>query len=157
MAKPSERLGRATYRLYPKVVRNDGRLVADTPPTGRIEDMAGRRHCTVVSYRRSGEPVATPVWFGLGEGRLVFRSLAEGVKLKRIARNPDVLIAPCTTRGKPVGPPWRGRARILPDGPESAEAERLIQAGFGAGRRIYKRAIKEAPAVYVEVVPCTDE
>ena len=157
MAKLSERLGHATYWLYPKIVRNDGRRMASTTPTGRIEDLAGHKHCAVVSYRRSGEPVATPVWFGLGEGRLYFRSLAEGVKLKRIARNPEVLVAPCTTRGKPVAPPWRGRARILSADAESAEAERMIQANFGAGRRVYKRAIEEAPAVYVEVVPCTDE
>jgi PPOX class probable F420-dependent enzyme len=79
-----------------------------------------------------------------------------GVKLKRIARNPVVLVAPCTKRGRAVAPPWRGRARILSE-EESAEAERRIQANFGAGRRIYKRAIEGAPAVYVEVVPCTDE
>src|SRR5256885_752956 len=65
MSTLSTRFGRSSNRLYPHVVRRAGSLVAHAPPTGGLEELAGRRYCTVVTYRRSGEPIATPVWFGV--------------------------------------------------------------------------------------------
>jgi PPOX class probable F420-dependent enzyme len=152
MPRLSERFGHLTNRLYPHVTRHEGDALASAPATGGLELLSGRSYCTVVTYRRSGEPVATPVWFGVGDGRLYFRSLAGAAKLRRIANNPSVLVAPCTLRGKPVGPPFAGCARILPEA-EAPEAERRIQANYGAGRRAYERAIRDADASYVEIVP----
>jgi PPOX class probable F420-dependent enzyme len=93
------------------------------------------------------------VWFGIVGGRLYFRSLADAVKLRRIARDERVLVAPCSARGRPTGPPFEGRARILDDEAEAADAERAIQSNYGTVRRAYERAIRDAPARYVEVVP----
>ena len=76
----------------------------------------GRRYCTVVSFRRDGAPVATPVWFGAATtARCYFRSLAESYKIRRIRANPRVLVAPCTRRGRPTGSPLR-RRRTNPRG-----------------------------------------
>ena len=58
----------------------------------------------------------------------------------------------CMARGRPLAPPFAGRARIL-SGAEAEAAERWIQANYGAGRRAYERAIRDADARYVEVVP----
>ena len=146
----SERIAAATYRIYPRVTVQCGEALAAEAPRGSLEDLVGEGHCTIVSFRRSGDPVATPVWFGLAGDRLVFRSLASGAKLKRIRRNDRVLVAPCTRRGSPTGPPFIGRARIL-GREEALEAERIIQGNFGLGRRLYKQAIRDAPAEYVEV------
>ncbi len=86
---------------------------------------------------RSGEPVATPMWFGLHNGRAYVRSLADAGKVKRLRRDPHVRVAPCTVRGKPTGPVAEGRGRILSDG-ESALAERALDAHYGWRRRIYE-------------------
>jgi PPOX class probable F420-dependent enzyme len=153
MARVTERLGEGLNRLYPRLMRQDGAAVATTPPEAGLDRFRGRKYCTVVSYRRNGSPVATPVWFGIAGGRLYFRSLADAVKLRRIARDERVLVAPCTARGRQAGPPFEGRARILDDEAEVAEAEQAIQSNYGAGRRAYERAIRDAPARYVEVVP----
>jgi uncharacterized protein len=121
--------------------------------TNGFDHLAGK-HCLVVSFRRSGEPVPTPVWFGRRDGRVYFRSEERVGKVKRIRANPRVLVAPCDSRGKPVGSAAEGRARILPANEEGA-AEAAIQANFGVGRRMYEGVAMSAgpPGVYVEVEP----
>jgi len=148
----SDRFGQATNRLYPHVVHRAGAELSAVPATGGLSLLEGRRYCTIVTFRQSGEPIATPVWFGLGERRLYFRSLAGAAKLRRVARDSKVLVAPCTARGRPLGPPFAGRARIL-SATEATEAEHRIQANYGAVRRVYERAIRDADARYVEVTP----
>ena len=74
--------------------------------------------------------------------------------MKRIRANPRVLVAPCDSRGKPLGPAAEGRARIIPPEEEQG-AERAIQANFGVGRKLYEGvAMSVGPeGVYIEVVP----
>ena len=76
-----------------------------------FEHLRGHKYCLLVTYKRSGEPVPTPVWFGLGDGELYVRSEADVAKVKRIRNDSRVRVAPCTVRGKPLGPPAEGRAR----------------------------------------------
>ena len=108
----------------------------------------------MVTFRRSGEAVPTPVWAGLADGRLYFRSEKRVGKIKRIRANPRVLVAPCDSRGKPLGEAVEGRARILPPS-EEPTAEAAIQSNFGLGRRMYEGvAMNLGPeGVYVEVTP----
>jgi PPOX class probable F420-dependent enzyme len=44
----------------------------------------------LVTFRRSGEPVPTPVWFGLHEGRVYVESLADAGKVKRLRHDQRV-------------------------------------------------------------------
>jgi PPOX class probable F420-dependent enzyme len=152
----SRRFAAFTYWLYPRVTKPAGRQLAATTAVGNLADFAESRHCTVVSFRRSGEPVATPVWFGCTDGRLYFRTLAVGHKVARIRTNPEVLVAPCTARGRPTGPPMRATARILNDIEALSVAEPSIQANFGNGRRVYKHAVRDAEALYVELTPVSE-
>ena len=65
-----------------------------------------------------------------------------------------MLVAPCDSRGRPLGEAVEGKARILPAGEES-RAESAIQSNFGLGRRMYEGvAMNLGPeGVYVEVTP----
>ena len=74
-----------------------------------IRALAGHKYCLLVTYKRSGEGVRTPVWFGLGDGKLYVRSEADVAKVKRIRNDQRVRVAPCTVRGKPLGLPAEGR------------------------------------------------
>jgi hypothetical protein len=65
----SERFGRATNALYPHLVRRAGEELATVAPRGGVHLLAGHTHLTIVSYRRSERAVATPVWFGVANGR----------------------------------------------------------------------------------------
>ncbi len=119
-----------------------------------FQELAKHKHCLVVSYRRSGEGVPTPVWAGVEGDTIYFRSEARAAKIRRIRANPRVVVAPCTMRGKPRGPGVAGNARILPP-EEEARAEAAIQARFGVGRRLYESVVMNVgPAgTYVEVTP----
>jgi uncharacterized protein len=119
-----------------------------------FEEFRGHKHCLVVTYRRSGEPVPTPVWFGVADAKLYFRSEERVGKIKRIRNNGRVLVSPCDSRGKPKGPGVEAQARILPPR-EEGRAETAIQSNFGLGRRMYEAvAMNLGPeGVYVEVMP----
>jgi hypothetical protein len=125
--------------------------VAEQPPTGSIEAFRGRKYCVLVTYKKDGVAVPSPLWFGIGDGKLYAHTA--GAKVKRIERNPDVLVAPSTFRGKAVAAPIAGTARVVPAA-DADDAERWIQANYGPSRRVYYRLFGHADAgVYIEVTP----
>src|SRR3954471_5336320 len=117
-----------------------------------VARVAGEEYCLLTSYRSSGAAVGTPVWFGVADGSVYLRSEAGDAKVRRIRRNPDVLVAPCTARGRPTGPSMRGHARILSASGDIDRAERALRANYGLVRRLY--GVLRAPwldAAYIEV------
>lgn len=121
--------------------------------------LRGHKYCLLSTFRKTGEAVPTPVWFGLADGKVYIRSEAAVGKVKRIRREPRVHIAPCTFRGKPLGPSIEGRARILePD--ESEHAERAITANYGLQRRLYEGTVSRflySELLYIEIAPETGQ
>lgn len=132
-----------------------GALAGEKRTVLGFDHLQGHKYCLLVTYKRSGEPVPTPVWFGLAEGKLYVRSDASAAKVKRIRNDPRSRLAPCTSRGKPLGPPAEGRARVLDQQSESGLAEAALQANYGLGRRIYEGAGEALgnKTVYLEVEP----
>jgi uncharacterized protein len=151
----SKRLG-LQNRFYDRIRSRDAHRAADRPEArGSFDSLRGHKYGLVVTFKRDGTPVPTPVWFGLdGEGRLYFRTGAEVAKVRRLRAEPRVLVAPCTVRGKPLGPSVEGRARML-GAAEKEHAEAAIQSNYGLGRRLYEGAADAVGAdeAYVEVVP----
>ncbi len=72
----------------------------------------------LTTFRRNGQGVATPVGIRLAARYAYFTTWSTTGKVKRLARDPRVLLAPCTRRGRPIGPTVKGIARRL----ESDEA-----------------------------------
>ena len=147
-----ERLARASDRFYDRMRSSKAVDVAHEAPTGSLADLQGRKYCVVVTYRRDGEPMPSPVWFGTGNGKLYFQSGATSAKVKRIGRNPQVRVAAASARGRPLAAPFVGTARVLP-ADEVAEAERWLAANYGVGRRLYSRLVEGVENAYVEVTP----
>jgi PPOX class probable F420-dependent enzyme len=147
-----ERMAKASDKFYDRMRSGDSASVADAEPTGSIDNLKGHKYCVLVSYRKNGQPMPSPLWFGVAGGKLYFNTSADGFKVKRIRNNPEVRVAPCTTRGKPVGPPFVGRARLVPDS-EVPAAERAVQSNYGFGRRMYTALGNSVDTVYVEVTP----
>lgn len=146
-------------RFYDRIRHPAARAVATEAATASgFEHLRGHKYCVLVSYKRSGEAVPTPVWFGLDGGKLYTRSEADAAKLRRIARNPGVRVAPCTARGKPVGPAAEGQARILTSLSECEGAEAALQANYGLGRKLYERTggALGVETVYLEVIPVAE-
>jgi len=69
---------------------------------------------SLTSFRKTGVPVSTPVWFAEEDDRLYVMTRSDSGKYKRIHNNPRVRIAPCTIRGKVTGPEFAATARVLP-------------------------------------------
>ena len=79
----------------------------------------------LTTYKRDGTAVATPVSVAFDGERAFFRSYDKAWKTRRLRRNPAVLAAPATLRGKPTGPAIRAHATLLDGEPACAAARAL--------------------------------
>lgn len=77
--------------------------------------MSGQKYLSLTTFRKSGAPVPTPVWFAENGGKLYVMTRSDSGKYKRLRNNPQVRIAPCTIRGKVTGPDFPATARVLPE------------------------------------------
>jgi len=77
-------------------------------------EIKGQKYTALATFRKNGTPVRTPVWFGEKDDKLYVMTRSDSGKYKRIKNNPQVRIAPCTMRGKIIGPECGATARILP-------------------------------------------
>ena len=91
------------------------------------------KYVSLVSFKRGGMPVATPLWFVVDGDRLLAMTDAHSAKVKRIRRNPEVSVAPCKASGRLTGEPVPARAEILPVG-EVAPAQRLMARKYRVDR-----------------------
>jgi uncharacterized protein len=101
----------------------------------KLAQFLNQNYLNLESYRRSGTPVATPMWFAERGGTLYVYSLADAGKVKRIRNNARVRIVPSDIRGRPKGEWVEARARIL-DEPGAALGHRLLNEKYGLMKRI---------------------
>lgn len=96
----------------------------------------------------------TPMWFGLHDGRVHVRSLADAGKVKRLRNDPHVRLAPCSIRGRPTGLFAEGVGRILPV-EETGIAEAALDRHYGMRRRLYEGLGSQlgVQTVYIELTP----
>jgi PPOX class probable F420-dependent enzyme len=117
--------------FYEWMRHKDAWSVADAEPTTGFTSLAGHKYAVLITYRKDGRGVPSPVWFGRDERDRVYFDTEEAAgKVKRIRNHPEVRLAPCNLRGKPLGPPAVGIARVL-DPAESEYAEHIIAANYG--------------------------
>lgn len=79
----------------------------------------------LVTYKRDGTPVRTPVLSTPRDGKLLVRTHHTAGKLKRLRHNVLVEVVPCDHRGRPLGAGEHGTARILPEVENAACLELL--------------------------------
>jgi hypothetical protein len=82
------------------------------------------------SFRKDGSAVGVPVWAAEQSGRLFVWTEADSFKVKRVRRNPEVTIQPCTHGGDPRGVAVRGRAELLDDA-GTAHVRELLARKYG--------------------------
>lgn len=125
-------------------------------------ELRGANYMSLTTFRKSGDPVATPVWFAENDGILYLFTFPGAGKLKRIRHTPGVTVAPCTLNGKVTGPTIEARARLLTDEQAKAHADQTLARKYGLTWRIYNtatgtlRALQRKPKserVYVAIEP----
>ncbi|MEH3052422.1 MAG: PPOX class F420-dependent oxidoreductase [Patulibacter minatonensis] len=131
-------------------------LTMPVQPDANFDALRGGAHALLVTYKRSGDGVPTPVWFALDDDgrRLYVWTELNAYKAKRLRRNPDALLAPCDPRGAPLGPPIAATGRILETRGERAHAAAVIGSRWNAGQRLFERIARPLmPTHYLEFVP----
>ena len=101
----------------------------------RLTQFANRKYLNLETYRKTGKPVATPVWFAEENGTFYIYSLAHAGKVQRIRKYPRVKIVPCDVRGSPAGEWVEAKARIL-DERGAALGHQLLNKKYGWMKRI---------------------
>lgn len=149
----AHRISRGQNRLLDRF-RHQAAAVRVPATADSFDALIGEEFALLVTFRRSGEPVPTPVWFGLHDGRLYVETLADAGKVKRLRHDRRVRVAPCTARGKPKGPFADGIGRIL-GAAEEANAESALDRHYGLRRRLYVRLGTRlgVRSVYLELAP----
>jgi PPOX class probable F420-dependent enzyme len=82
-------------------------------PVNSARGLRSSRTALLTTYRRDGRPVLTPVSIALAGGRAYFVTAVDSGKAKRVAHCEEVVLAPCTTSGRPLGPGVAGRSRLV--------------------------------------------
>src|SRR6202166_2150220 len=93
----------------------------------------GQKYISLTSFRKNGETVATPVWFGEDGDKLYVMTRSDLGKTKRIRNNAQVRVAPCSVRGKVTGPQFAATARILSP-QEHPQARQAIRRKYWMAR-----------------------
>lgn len=86
--------------------------MSPSPPSNWISVLSGNGYVSLETYRRNGQPVATPVWFTIDHNNKVIYVITrtQTGKIKRLRNNSNVRIVPCGMRGQPKGEWLNGRA-----------------------------------------------
>lgn len=84
-----------------------------------------QQYANLITFRKSGEAVKTPVWFAERGDKLYVMTVQDTGKVKRIRNNGRVLIGPADRMGTPLGPTVEARARLLAPGEERVAKEAL--------------------------------
>ena len=100
-----------------------------TQTTRSMLTTPGKGHTTILtSFRRNGMGVGSPVGTVASQGKLYFMTAANTWKVKRLASNPRVTIAPGTFKGEALSPAIEGTACRL-TGSELKRARDLLRVG----------------------------
>jgi PPOX class probable F420-dependent enzyme len=86
------------------------------------------RYVSLVTFRKDGREVATPVWFVAFGGKLYCYTNRDMGKVKRIRATKRVRVAASDARGKPLGAYREGAGRVVAE----PDLERRVYAELGA-------------------------
>jgi uncharacterized protein len=141
----------------PSTVRSVARM-SEVETVADLTTLAGAKYVLLTTFRRDGTPVPTPVWHVVVDG-VSYVSTGENVgKVKRIRRGPDVTISACTFRGRPTGPTFAARARIL-SAAESRWTAESIRRRFPSGHLVHavERVLRREGLVGIAIEAASGE
>ncbi|MFQ5477393.1 MAG: PPOX class F420-dependent oxidoreductase [Candidatus Binatia bacterium] len=91
----------------------------------------GENYLNLVTFKRDGSGVETPVWFANIGGLLYVFTAGDAYKVKRLRRDSRVRVAPCSMSGRVTGPWLPGSARLVDETACEAEAYVALGAKYG--------------------------
>ena len=113
--------------------------------------LRGYSFMNLTTFRKSGTPVVTRVWFADEGGRLYITTASKCGKVKRLHHTSRVRVEPCSALGASRGPEVEAMARALPP-EEHAHALAALRRKYGWLFWTFERCNREAQT-YLEVSP----
>lgn len=110
--------------------------------------IADEKYMSFTTYRRSGDPVSTPVWVvPLMDGRVGFWTSMGSGKTKRLTRDPRVVLQGSDARGrvKDGTSPVDGTAELVQSGAAFDEVQAKIAHKYGFMTKVTKVLGKLGP------------
>ena len=108
-------------------------MTAATGPAAPLLRLGDHPFVSLVTYRASGEAVATPVWVVRDGDSLLVSTPAASGKVRRLGRNPSVSLVPCGRFGavERTDEPVHGTATIHTDPATVTGAAALLLRKYG--------------------------
>ena len=118
--------------------------------------LQNQKYISIITFSKVGNAVPTPVWFVEKKSKIFVATGGDTYKVKRIRKNSNVQIAPCTRAGKVNVEYFEATGRILRENGNSP-----ILMLFRKKYRLFRLMIyfadlrkkKEAKHVYLEITP----
>ena len=132
-------------------------------PAADLEALFPGRYLSVTSFKRDGTGVATPLWFVSDGKRLFALTDLHSAKVRRIRRNPRVLVASCRADGKLRREPVAARVDVLTATSDLERVQkllieryklsyRLVMLAYRLGRRLRgRRSVADGAALAITV------
>lgn len=129
-------------------------MSTDMQPAAAFPALRGHQYLNLTTYRKSGEPVRTPVWFAQDGDTLYLFTNSETGKVKRIRHTSVVLVGPADARGTPLGAETPASASLVSDA-EAWRADAALTRKYGLLKRLFSfvARIRRRRAVYIAVRP----
>tara|TARA_B100000519_G_scaffold184759_1_gene179399 strand:- start:845 stop:1243 length:399 start_codon:yes stop_codon:yes gene_type:complete len=90
----------------------------------------------LVTYRKNGRGVSTPVWCADHGGFVYAFSNGKAGKVKRLRNSPKARVAPCTFSGKIIGEEVGAKAFVVDDAAERTAALDTLARKYGFSFRV---------------------
>jgi PPOX class probable F420-dependent enzyme len=123
------------------------------------DSLDSARTISLVTFRRDGQQVNTPVWVVRMGERLYVNTDAASAKIKRIRNSSRIRIAPSTARGKPLADYRDGSARVVNDTALMWQVNNALLEKYGWQMRLlpllalFSRRYRERVIVELQIAP----
>jgi PPOX class probable F420-dependent enzyme len=94
------------------------------------------RYISLITYRRSGRAVPTPVWFARHAAHFYVFTASDSWKIKRLKNDSRIRVAACGPRGRVHGEWIDGLARRIDDPAIERAAYAALRAKYGWQMRV---------------------
>jgi uncharacterized protein len=124
------------------------------PMGTNFANLEGHNFMNLTTFRKTGVPVTSPVWFAEAGGKLYVVTDRSSGKVKRLRNNPAVEVGPSMANGKSLGPSVTATARLLPED-AAQDGYRHLQKKYGWQLRAFELMwrFRRIDHVILEIAP----
>ncbi|MET1051209.1 MAG: PPOX class F420-dependent oxidoreductase [Mycetocola sp.] len=109
------------------------------PPAAPLHELADERFVLLTTFRRSGEPVNTPVWIASDDDGLMVTTPKTSGKVRRLRHDDRIELRPCSRMGRVDDDAHaiRATATIVDDDASRGILTRVFSRKYGLEYRVF--------------------